>query len=558
MPKWLASSYQRSRAAFGPLTAVAAGALATLYFYRGFFSSSLGLVQGNFFDGRLTQTFALHWLDPLQFGSVINLGIFYPFDRGLMYSDTFLLFGLASAPISWLGSTGSIAFQLSLIFVTGLGYSSLVTVLRIFRLSWPLTIAAALLTIFSNGMLIASAHPQLIALYFIPTVWLLALVALRTQDSFRQLALSAAATALFGFTLYTAFYIGWMIILASTTCALITFLLWPREMRMRMKGRFTRFHVVGSAIGLFVPVLATLYTYVPLLQSGTERSLDDVSSFALKPKDLFGVSPTNVVWSPLFNRLFAPVSDEEFAMSPTPGLILTGALVAVWAIRSSSRSDARVGLGLAMSVTGFVLWLLPVRWGSFFPWSLVYEIPGASAIRAIGRIEIAAGLFLVVGTAILLSTLKLPESRRAIVLITLVIGFLLVEQINTRVQQKVDVVAITNLQQLASPRLQCSTFFIAPPFDASRIYENQADPVIDSAIGVGITAQIIAQATGIPSLNGYSGGAPTDWPLAPSTIVDPDVYIRVLDSFIADNGINDVCAFDLKDLTWTTYSPSGN
>ena len=540
------------------LAAVIVGLLTTVYFYRGFFQSGFSLVQGNIFDGRLTSVISQHWSDPWQFGSILDTGIFYPIGQGLMYSDTFLAQGLLSAPLIWLGLDASIAFQLILLLVSLIGYLSSFALMRLVGSPWLIAVAAGLIVNFSNGMLVASAHPQLITLSLFPAALLLLLQSIRSTSRTPQIVLASLAGGVYGLILYSAFYIGWMLALGMFLFLLIWLLVTPSTTRRSILAQVGWLRPLSLFAGFLPFALITLLTYLPLLQSGMVRELEDVSAFAPTARDLLGISPTNVVWSLPLSHLLGTLRDEEFAMAPTPFLIAVSLVALLTGIKRRGSSPL-MSAGIAAIGTGLVLWVLPIKWGSFFPWALVYQVPGASAIRAIGRIEIVAGFFLVFGLALVATLMWKSSSRpdlRATGLTALVITVLLIEQLNFRVEQKVEVDAVQALRDIAKPEMQCDSFFIAPPLDTRRVYDNQADPVIDSAIAMGVTAQIIARSQGVPTLNGYSGGEPVDWPLGPATAIDYPKYDEALGEYTRRFGLENVCGLDLSSGSWFPYSPT--
>ena len=537
---------------------VAIGLIASIYFYRGFFRSGFELVQGNFFDGRLTLTISQHWADPWQFGSFMDTGIFYPLGQGLMYSDTFLVQGIVSAPLIWLGVDASIAFQVILILISFVGYLSTVAILRLVGSNWLIAITAGLLANFSNGMLVASAHPQLITLSLFPAALFFMVLSAQSVQRSRQLIFAGLAGALYGLILYSAFYIGWLLALGLFFALVLWLLASPTQARRALLARLSWQRLLASIFGFAPFVLLTVYTYLPLLQSGIVRELQDVAAFAPTPKDLLGISPTNVVWSLPLSHLLGTLRDEEFAMAPTPFLLFVSVALLVWGIRRRTASPL-MSIGISLTGTGLLLWLLPIKWGSVFPWIVIYQIPGASAIRAIGRIEIVAGFFLVLGIALIATILMRSfNTSRALWVSAVIVALLLVEQLNTRIEQKVDVADVAALRALPAPGIQCDSFFIAPPLDTRRIYANQGDPVIDAGIALGVTAQIIARSQGIPSLNGYSGGEPLEWPLGPATLIDYPAYDAQLQRYTEDFGLTDVCGLSLQDGTWFRYQPESN
>ena len=540
------------------LSAIAVGLLASVYFYRGFFQSGFTLVQGNIFDGRLTSVISQHWSDPWQFGSILDTGIFYPIGQGLIYSDTFLAQGLLSAPLIWFGSDASTAFQVILLFISFVGYLSSFALMRLLKSPWLIAVATGLLVNYSNGMLVASAHPQLITLSLFPAALLLLLMSIRSTTRFTQILLALMAGGLYGLILYSAFYIGWMLALGMVIFSIIWLIVAPSNTRRSTLAQVGWVRSVPLLAGVIPFALITLVTYLPLLQAGQARALEDVAAFAPTARDLLGVSPTNVVWSLPLSHLIGTLRDEEFAMAPTPFLIVVSVIALLVGIRRRSSSPL-MSIGIGAIGTGLVLWVLPIKWGSFFPWALVYQIPGASAIRAIGRIEIVAGLFIVFGLALVatLVWLALPRpDHRATGVLTLVIAVLIIEQLNFRVEQKVDIDDVQALRNIPPPVVQCDSFFIAPPLDTRRVYANQGDPVIDSAIAMGVSAQIVARALGIPSLNGYSGSEPVEWPLSPSTVIDYPRYEEVLGGYVRRYNLQNVCGLDLTSRSWFEFTPA--
>jgi len=540
------------------LSAIAVGLLASVYFYRGFFQSGFTLVQGNIFDGRLTSVISQHWSDPWQFGSILDTGIFYPIGQGLIYSDTFLAQGLLSAPLIWFGSDASTAFQVILLFISFVGYLSSFALMRLLKSPWLIAVATGLLVNYSNGMLVASAHPQLITLSLFPAALLLLLMSIRSTTRFTQILLALMAGGLYGLILYSAFYIGWMLALGMVIFSIIWLIVAPSNTRRSTLAQVGWVRSVPLLAGVIPFALITLVTYLPLLQAGQARALEDVAAFAPTARDLLGVSPTNVVWSLPLSHLIGTLRDEEFAMAPTPFLIVVSVIALLVGIRRRSSSPL-MSIGIGAIGTGLVLWVLPIKWGSFFPWALVYQIPGASAIRAIGRIEIVAGLFIVFGLALVatLVWLALPRpDHRATGVLALVIAVLIIEQLNFRVEQKVDIDDVQALRNIPPPVVQCDSFFIAPPLDTRRVYANQGDPVIDSAIAMGVSAQIVARALGIPSLNGYSGSEPVEWPLSPSTVIDYPRYEEVLGGYVRRYNLQNVCGLDLTSRSWFEFTPA--
>lgn len=510
------------------------------YFYRGFFRSGLNLTQGDSGDGRLTEVIAGHWRAPFQFGGgLTDTGIFFPFGQGLMYSDTHMAFGLLTIPSVGLGLNPSVAFQWSLMVTSAIGYVSCLALLRIGpRAPWPIAITASFVATFSNGLVVASNHPQLLALSLVPASALALLLALRTSRITSRVVLGMSSGAIFGLTTYSTFAIGWFTIVGG----LIALAFWVAIARSRFPIRRLVGHRVEIPLSTFagaLPFVALFtITYVPLLTSGARRSLDEIRFYALAPQDLFAVSPTNVVWFKPLYALFDGMSDTERAMAPTPLLVLTSLVLLSAGVASARRSTNWMAAGTSAIASGLILWLSPVAWGSFFPWKYVLLIPGADAIRAIGRIELMAGLLITMGSAIVAT--QLMKGARVGRLATTGGMFLLLlislEQANFLVQQQVDVQSVQRTRAIPPPPGDCRSFALIPPLTGPRPEDGQID------------AAIIAQTTGIPTWNGGSGGIPPGWNL--SMNVSDREYAGRLVAYARQKNLSNFCVLSLQDENW--------
>ena len=521
---------------------IAAGAAAIWYFYRGFFRSGFRLTQGANGDGRLTAVVANHWQDPFQFaGGLVDLGNFYPYMDGLRYSDTLMAFGIIAAPFTRMGIEPIVAFQWSLIIVSAIGYGSTIAFLRTGpRTPWPIAIAAGLIVVFANGMVVGANHPQLLAVALLPPIAVAYLLAHRAAGSIASFALAAVAGGLFGIVAYSAFYVGWFAAV-GVVMALAIWLLLLRQRRwlaalVGPNGRTLWGFLAGAAP--FIVLFA--WTYGPLLLAGAGRSAEEVRSYALAPQDLLGASPTNALWFKPLYALFGDIAGEERGMAPTPLLLAAGIAMMVTAIVLAQRIRTPwMAAGVACLVTGLVLWLLPVDWGWMFPWQAVMAIPGADAIRAIGRVELIAGAAIAIGSSIIAGELwrHYPRSLALRVVTLGVLVLVVIEQANYKVQQAVDVGSVERIRALEAPPIACTSFALLPPFP-ERAGDGQTD------------AAIIAQEHGIPTWNGSSGGVPDGWDLPPMD--DPPAYLAALGRYAAERGLTGACAVSLADGRWRT------
>ena len=191
-------------------------------------------------------------------------------------------------------------------------------------------------------------------------------------------------------------------------------------------------------------LLPFVVTYAPLVMSNSKRSFDLVLEFTPTPRDIINVSAQNYVWSPILRWAEFKFGDREVQMgSPLIVLILfvyflvrqvvshawdgiIGGRLAHPAACSGCRRRHVVIFGLIVQVRGVSLWY-PI-------YSLV---PGASALRALGRYMIIIDMIVVVAVVYGLNEFYRAQAavsvrRRPYVLggLLLVAALLVAEQVN--------------------------------------------------------------------------------------------------------------------------------
>jgi hypothetical protein len=159
------------------------------------------------------------------------------------------------------------------------------------------------------------------------------------------------------------------------------------------------------------------------------------------------------------------------------------------------------------------LWAAVTRWGSFDPWRLIFELfPGASAIRAVGRVHLAmalpASILLAWGADEIgrkLASWKPGIRSAADWLAALLVTTALFEQFGGPPCSPGFSASAERawMSQLAS-RIPAGTdaFYLTVPGD----FPASSDQLSVDALGAAVL-------TGVPTLNGYSGIDPPGWKL---------------------------------------------
>ena len=173
----------------------------------------------------------------------------------------------------------------------------------------------------------------------------------------------------------------------------------------------------------------------------------------------------------------------------------------------------------------------------------MWYLPGASAIRAIDRIQAANDLVTALALVSLatLAFRHLHSQRRSTPLRVagiVVLCLVAAEQVNAMSGSQLRRSSqVSTMAAVPSTPAGCTSFFVIDSKrNSMRFYEFQT------------LAMMISQRIGLPTLNGYSGDTPTGWNLLfPNS---PSYPIFVSQWTTAHGLTTGVCELDLGTMTW--------
>lgn len=536
-------------------------------FFRQQIGSGFDLISGDIGDARLIVYINEHWFRVFSgLAEFRSPPQFYPLEGTLGYSDAFFLYQIFYSPLRLLGIDQFLAFQLTLVGLTAIGFASFFALLRrVFEVPRYLAVAGALIFAFSNMNFLKVGHSQHLTIEFIP---LLVLFGFKAVSS---VATAPGRAALFSglmgvglaLVFFTSFYIGWFFVLASLVFVpVLLALTWPGVMAM------VKAHPVAVAACLLafsasflVALTPFLLTYLPVLLEGRQRSFADNMQFAGWISDLINVGAGNGVWGGVIAGLpgypVERLGNAEAFLAPTPLLLcvlIGGAIfVARHAVRHPAELRFRGRVILALAVTSLVLMVIPVQVGGYSLWWPVWKfVPGGSAIRVPYRLQIMNGLIVTLAVFLFLDywyrVRRLGgKAEMSGMVLTGLAAVLVLEQINGA-----PTAAVSRARELAfldrvPAAGQCRVFYLADSVPDDRAtYAYQID------------AMLISQRVGIPTINGYSGWEPQGW-----EVRDPRLgnsYVNSADRWLERNGVTDgACAFDVETMAWAPHeAPAPN
>jgi hypothetical protein len=468
--------------------------------------SGLRLVQTDLGDTRLNMYLLEHsyrWVrgEPTH-ADFWSPPFFYPSRNTAAYTD--LLLG--AAPLFWawrlLGAEPDTAFQLWTGSALGLNFLlGFLLLRRHFGLGILAASGGANLLAAGAPLVAQLNHVQLIPLFF-PLGLLFSLLQLFQRyraglTGRRDGLLIGLATGCLVAQTYTGFYLAWYVLLSGLV-ALGWTLLVPSWRSVLLS--FIQRHWLALGLAAASAIVALLPLAIHYLEAADQVGLRDykeIRSYLPLPQAWLLLAPDSWFYRwqttvPLF-RSVTEVGESRLGVGLlTTALVLAG-LALGWR-RTAVRLLLLVALTLILLVT-----MLP---GGFSLWQFVHAwVPGAQAIRAVGRI----GLLLLIPAAIGLAFLLESLQRRRLGWLALALAALcLLEQGRTtasydklRVRQEV-------AQIQAGIPAGCEAFLFTPvsrdgdaPFP---LWKYQVD------------AMWAELGSGVPTLNGQSGDNPPDWP----------------------------------------------
>jgi hypothetical protein len=529
-----------------------------LVFFYAEWSTGFNRVFGNVADGRLTVYLNEEWYLVLK-GSEPwrSPPFFYPLKGVLGYSDSFVLYQIFFAPFRALGADPFLAQQLTLIALSLVGFSCFVALARAtFRTTLFIAIVGALVFTFANNIALHAGSVQIFGIYFVPPIALLALWSWRRRFDRPSLSAlgAAAAGGLYALFLFSTYYAAWLALLGAGIVAVFVVLFNPKE-AVRSGGAALRTGwrtLLGGVIGAGVGIIPFAQTYLPIVhQFGTRHYALAIRNYAPAVSQLWSPGHQNFLWDDVFHYPYpAPRSiavGSSYALTPLLSLtMVAGVVVIVFAVLTHrARMTRTLRLTLALCCTAIVLSVLPLETSAGSLWIIVWHLPGASAIRAVGRVGLAADLvaaFALVGLATEAmhhwTRLRQSSGLRAVAVVLLCL--IVVEQAQGTLSSKLwrnEQLAILALVRPAPAN--CRSFYVIAPAPTKML-----------AGAVQTEAMLISQQLGLPTINGYSGETPPTWKF-PNPYKTP--YFPMIRTWVQTNHLRDVCALNIVTMRWDAH-----
>ncbi|MGE5199721.1 MAG: hypothetical protein ACM3H9_08775 [Rhodospirillaceae bacterium] len=310
---------------------------------------------------------------PLQ---LFDANIFYPEPRSLTFSEHMTVQGLMGAPVSWLGGSPLLVYNLLVLAGLALSAWSMWLLLARWTGSHGAGALAGTLVAFNAHTLTRLPHLQALHLEFLPVV-LLALDRVLVERRVRDAILLGAAIALQGLT-------SNYLLVFTAVAAVVGLAVRANEWRRPAAARTTA--LLGLAAALAAAAVAPfLYPYyLTQREQGLTRTLDEVARYSSTWRDYLSTAGRlhYAAWSHRF-------LEGSTALFPGVTALALGGLAL--AVKPGLR-DARIRMAAAIGAAGVALSFGPALPGyaALYRWvPLLQGVRGAARFGFLALVAVA-------------------------------------------------------------------------------------------------------------------------------------------------------------------------
>jgi hypothetical protein len=516
--------------------------------------SRFNMMPGDIGDERFVIAVLNHWYNVLLGKEMFfQLNFFSPDKMVLGYSEAFFIFGMIYSFFRMLGCNYFTSLQLLYLTIITFSYCFILLILRKYlRLNLFFSIIGAMLFVSLNAIQNQFGHAQLLGFYFYPfLVYLIISYIGAKQAGSNNLSwiyiLSFAV--FFGLFFFTSYYTAWFFLFTLILVALSYMVVQGSGSSIKKVALqwycFAEANYLQLLISLFVFVLSLipfLKTYLPVVFSGHHFPFSSTLYYSPSIKDIVNVGGNNFIWSPLLRALHFDFGNTgEISSGFTFVFLIVFVSFVIGLLKLCiNKSSYKEALIYSLALTSIIIILLTLKFHDRFSlWYVIYHlIPGAKAIRALGRYEIVSQMLAVVFVIynlnkIYIKLISSPIKNNYIVsilIITIITGMFL-EQLNRGcyVLNKQEQMEFLDKFTAAD---QCKSFYI-----------HHFDRLNRPFYAYQIDALMVSMKLNIPTINGYSGILPDSWHLG-----DPSspLYNYYVNQWIISSGLEkNICSLNL-------------
>ena len=530
-----------------------------IFFFRNvLFNDSL---FGDFGDARLTMLITEHWHRFLQGLEKINdLGIFYPAENTLAYSDMFLGYGIIHSFFRFCGFDMFLSYKITLILIHLLGVFSLFYFLsKVLKIDYFWSFFGTSAFSFSCTCANQFFHPQLNAVNFLPLFLIFFVRSIQNVDNRLKkniyMYLSIFVVIL---TLYTSWYIFFFSALFIFILFLISLILFTLN-KIDIKDTIKKFGVdiVGYFIFMILSMIPFLMAELPALKMAGDRNYSHL--LQLLGNFFSYICTRNSIFDFALNPLFKNCHMIFIQMGFSFVLLILFFLFFVLMFLKKKEKEFSIVFNKSIFITLIICLLLPVKipFTDFSLWYFVYKFfIGGTSVRMPTRFLFLLSLPISIICAVtgnLFLNIKNLGEKKYIIVLSIICCLLFISNINTVgvSSQYTREQELVFLNSIPSPPKDCKIFYLINPY-VNQLGKNRK--ILNSII-YRVAGHEMALKFNLKTINGYSGLVPKDYGIieevsySMENLYSKD-YKRCVLEWIDRYNLEDVYAYDIKNQKW--------
>ena len=530
-----------------------------IFFFRNvLFNDSL---FGDFGDARLTMLITEHWHRFLQGLEKINdLGIFYPAENTLAYSDMFLGYGIIHSFFRFCGFDMFLSYKITLILIHLLGVFSLFYFLsKVLKIDYFWSFFGTSAFSFSCTCANQFFHPQLNAVNFLPLFLIFFVRSIQNVDNRLKkniyMYLSIFVVIL---TLYTSWYIFFFSALFIFILFLISLILFTLN-KIDIKDTIKKFGVdiVGYFIFMILSMIPFLMAELPALKMAGDRNYSHL--LQLLGNFFSYICTRNSIFDFALNPLFKNCHMIFIQMGFSFVLLILFFLFFVLMFLKKKEKEFSIVFNKSIFITLIICLLLPVKipFTDFSLWYFVYKFfIGGTSVRMPTRFLFLLSLPISIICAVtgnLFLNIKNLGEKKYIIVLSIICCLLFISNINTVgvSSQYTREQELVFLNSIPSPPKDCKIFYLINPY-VNQLGKNRK--ILNSII-YRVAGHEMALKFNLKTINGYSGLVPKYYGIieevsySMENLYSKD-YKRCVLEWIDRYNLEDVYAYDIKNQKW--------
>jgi len=483
--------------------------------FRHGIGNSSSLLHGNLGDARLVNIFLeqahLFFADPLSHSFYQADWAFFPYPWSGVMSEIMTSSAVFYLPWRWVGMGPFESYQLWFLLHSIANFVAFLWVARRLGAHWLGALAGAWLFAYSGVRGAYLAHPQLIPHFWTP-LFFYQLVRICVDTNGAQRARSwFFASVLLAMQIWSSFYLGWFALFALLMGMIVALPSAPARQIMWSRLR-SDLRAIVAAGGVFIVVLAPmLYGYANVAAELGTRTWPDIKGGLPYPSTYF-IPHQPSIYRFMFDYIVSHAERLPVEFSMFPGFVAYASAVVILLVAAlrhrqnkTHRTSILVRAATWSAIVSVVLIAVTTIWSPHVHawYDLHRVIPGASVIRAFTRISIFYTILFGICVAAIVTWLLGVRKFFATTLAVLMVAGLVLENIygQTEVFARGDlerrVQPVIDQLELKKREHPCRVFLLTQADIPNWAHQLDAS-----------WASIM---TGVPTINGYSGGIPRGW-----------------------------------------------